>query len=278
MKVLVTGGTGLLAPYLAEAMGDLGPVSTTGRSGGDFVADLTVPEQVRDLIDQAAPDIVIHAAAWTDVDGCEQDPVSAEKVNAGTAASFVSTLSDRIRLVIISTDQVYPDAPGPHREGTEDPVNAYGKSKLAGERAALCHPGALAVRTSFFGASRTPGRQSLSDFFAGKLASGLSFTAFDDIEFSPLHAKTLAKILRRMIELELTGVFNVGSRKGMSKASFASGIADHMGYSANRMHVGRSAAHPSRARRASDLRLDPRKIEAALGYGMPTLAHEIRKL
>ena len=278
LKILITGRAGLLAPYLAEAAGSIGTVSLTSRSQVDFVADLTSRDQVDDLIAQASPDVVIHAAAWTNVDECQQASGAAHSINAGAVKNLALALPYTSRLMMISTDQVYPATDGPHPEGTEDPVNAYGKSKLAGEHAALGHPRGSAIRTSFFGPSRTAGRKSLSDFVVDNLKRGTPFTAFSDLQFSPLHAATLANLVCEMIGRDLTGVFNVGSREGFSKASFGAMIATHLGLSDKYMKAGRSSDHPARAPRALDLRLDTRKFETALGRDMPTLANEIAKL
>jgi dTDP-4-dehydrorhamnose reductase len=277
-RILLTGGTGLLAPFLKTALGDLGAISTTAKSGGDFLADLTDPAQTHDLIVKSNPDLVIHAAAWTDVDGCQNDPSKAQLVNATATSQLVSELPQHTKFVFISTDQVYPATTGPHREGTENPINVYGKSKLAGEKAALAHPAALIVRTSFFGPSKTPGRSSLSDFFAEKLAKGIPFTAFEDVKFSALHGQSLGEILHRMIEKDLAGTFNVCANDGMSKADFAAKIASHLGFSTKQMHIEKSVDQADRAPRILDLRMDPQLIEAELGIEMPTLADEIKKL
>ena len=121
-----------MAPYLAEAAGSIGTVSLISRSQGDFVADLTSRDQVDDLIAQASPDVVIHAAAWTNVDECQQAPGAAHSINAGAVKNLALALPYTSRLMMISTDQVYPATDGPHPEGTEDPVNAYGKVSWRG--------------------------------------------------------------------------------------------------------------------------------------------------
>ena len=152
-SILITGGNGLLAPFLAQAGQDHGPVELTSRRGGAHPCDLTNIDEVRDLVKTARPGIVIHCAAMTDVDGCERDPDAADLGNRLTSKNLANVLPHDCRLVYISTDQVYPNVSGPHVEGTENPINAYGRSKLAGERAVMTRLNSLALRTSFFGAS-----------------------------------------------------------------------------------------------------------------------------
>jgi dTDP-4-dehydrorhamnose reductase len=277
-SILITGGNGLLAPFLAQAGQDHGPVELTSRRGGAHPCDLTNIDEVRDLVKTARPGIVIHCAAMTDVDGCERDPDAADLGNRLTSKNLANVLPHDCRLVYISTDQVYPNVSGPHVEGTENPINAYGRSKLAGERAVMTRLNSLALRTSFFGASQTPDRNSLSDFVIENLKAQKDITIFDDVLFSPLHATTLASMVFEIIEHGLTGVYNLASRDGLSKAAFALKIAAHLGLQTDTATVGKSSIQPGRAKRTTDLRMHPGRLEKDLARNMPTLQEEIEKL
>ena len=277
-QILITGGAGLLAPFLAEAGWHLGEVNLTARRGGCIPCDLADAEQVNSLISTAKPDVVIHCAAMTNVDACEADPGGAERANQLTSRNLAASLPAGRQLIYISTDQVYPNTSGPHVEGSEDPINAYGRSKLAGERAALSHAGGVAIRTSFFAPSRTPGRKSLSDFVVESLTAELDITLFVDVLFSPLHGATLASIIFEIAERDLTGTYNAASRDGFNKADFAFKIAEHLDLQTKTATRGKSASLPGRAIRTADLRMDPSRLEKALGHTMPTLQQEIEKL
>ena len=270
-KTLVTGAGGLLAPYLVEAFDAV----ATGRRGGDISCDLADAAAVRRLVEEVRPAVVVHAAAMTNIDRAEVDPAAADLANRVTTENLVAAMPQRARLLYISTDQVYPDVAGPHVEGSEAPVNVYGTSKLAGEHAALRHPRALVARTNLFGPSRTPGRASLSDFVLDGLRNGKVITLFRDVLFSPLHMTTLAAVLREMIVRELVGVYNVGSREGMSKADFGLAIAEHLGLSPDHARIGVSTELPNRAPRIGDLRVDVSRLEASLERAMPTCRDEI---
>ena len=275
---LVTGASGLLGPYLVEAAARVGEAVGLSRRGA-FACDLEQRQSVRRAVGEIGPDIVIHAAALTDVDRCEREPEAADRINRTVVNNLVDALPRNCRLVHISTDQVYPDGSGPYREGAEEPVNIYGRSKLAGERAALRHPDTLVLRTNLFGPSRTPGRQSLSDFVAESLAAGRATTLFRDVLFSPLHMATLARVTMEAVLVgELRGIYNLGSRDGMSKRDFGLAVATHLGLSTATVRDGLSTKVPARAPRPLDLRLDVRRIEAALGRRMSTLQEEIEKL
>lgn len=276
--VLVTGATGLLGPYLVHAFGRVGTVVGSARTSGDHPADLCRPGDARRLVEAVGPDVVVHAAGLTDVDRCEQEPELARRVNADAVGHLVAALGRGTRLVVISTDQVYPDEAGYHVEDATGPVNEYGRSKLAGEALARSHPGTLVARTTFFGPSSTPGRRSLSDFVATSLAAGEPVLLFDDVLFTPLHMRTLAAVLVRCVDEELEGTFNVGSRVGCTKAAFGLAVAGHLGLPTASARLGPSSSVPGRAPRPHDMRMDVRRLEAALGVDMPTTDDEVSKL
>jgi dTDP-4-dehydrorhamnose reductase len=275
---LITGATGLLSDYLIEVCGRHGAVTTTARSGGDRHCDLTDRAAVRALLFDVAPDVVVHAAGLTDVDRCEREPDEAMAVNRDAAANIAVALPSSARLVFVSTDQVYPDAPGPHAEDVVEPVNVYGRSKLAGEQAVQQHSGALVLRTNFFGSSRRYGRVSLSDFIIRSLAARQNVTFFSDILFSPLHMRTLAELVVDAAQRDLSGVFNAGCRDGASKADFAMAVARYKGLQTETSRIGNSAVMHDRAPRPSDMRMAVGRIEQALGRPMPTLDEEVAKL
>lgn len=275
---LITGATGLLSDYLIEACSGRGIVTTTARSGGDIRCDLTDAVAVHALLSDVAPDIVLHAAGLTDVDRCEREPEEAFAVNCTACGHIASALPASAAIVFVSTDQVFPDVPGPHAEDVVAPVNIYGQSKLAGEQAALRHPGALVLRTNFFGPSRREGRASLSDFVIRSLTANQNVTLFSDILFSPLHMATLASLVAEAADGGMTGLFNAGCRDGASKADFAMAVARHKRLQTETARIGASSIMPGRAKRPRDMRMSVGKLEQALGRRMPTLAEEVAKL
>ena len=276
---LIVGGTGLLGPYLRDAAAAAGwqPV-LLGRRRGDVQADVTDPAALAQVLEAVRPSLVIHAAALTDVDACERNPGQAQTLNADSVGNLVSALDASARLVFLSTDQVYPDRPGPHHEETAEPVNAYGRSKLAGERFAERFANHLILRVNFFGPSRTEGRSSLSDFVSNSLRDEKSITLFVDSIFSPLHAETLAALCLMAAEQRVSGTYNLGCRNGTSKAEFGLAIARHLGLQTETAAVGRSMAVAGRAPRTADLRMSVDAFERDFGTLLPTLEQEVAKL
>lgn len=277
-RVLITGATGMFAPYVIERARMVAEVVTTARGGGDLQVDLNDARAVESLIKITQPDVVIHLAAYTDVDGCERYPRRAFQDNAISSRNLTVALPADARLVLVSSDQVYPDCVGPHEEGSEAPINEYGRSKLAGEWAAQMHLNTCILRANIFGASRTFGRNSLSDFMSHAFSEGLPINLFEDVLFSPLHMSTLADLVMRMVNNKAIGVFNAASCDGASKAEFGLLIANEMGVSIKNVTIKRSTDITGRAPRIRDLRMSTQRISSVLGIAMPTLDEEIKKL
>jgi dTDP-4-dehydrorhamnose reductase len=136
MRWLVTGAAGMLGRDVRTVLAEAGETEVTALTRADL-----------DLRDRAAVeaavtghDVVINAAAWTDVDGAETDEAAATAVN-GHAVADLATLcaASGAYLLHVSTDYVFPgDATSPYQEDADtSPVNAYGRSKLVGELAVL---------------------------------------------------------------------------------------------------------------------------------------------
>jgi dTDP-4-dehydrorhamnose reductase len=144
MRVAVTGAGGRLGRALMAALADApftGLSGPTGWTRADFDLDDSGPERIGRLLDRDRPEVVVHAAAWTDVDGCARDPELARRRNAVATGELADVLARRgLDLVAISTNEVFDgrrtDGRGYAPTDATRPLNPYGASKLAGEELA----------------------------------------------------------------------------------------------------------------------------------------------
>lgn len=142
MRVAVTGCTGRLGSALIRALEDApftGPSGPAAWTRTDF--DLDAPDAVAAALDRDRPEVVIHAAAWTDVDGCATDPARAMARNGAATGVLARGCAARgVDLIVVSTNEVFDgtrtDGLGYGPADPPSPANPYGASKLAGERAA----------------------------------------------------------------------------------------------------------------------------------------------
>jgi dTDP-4-dehydrorhamnose reductase len=149
MRWLVTGAGGMLGQDLVGVLGRSPDVVALTRAD----LDITDPSAVRDAV--AGADVVLNAAAWTDVDGAETSSAAALKVN-GDGARVLADAAGK-RLVHFSTDYVFDGAattPYPE-DAPHAPINAYGRSKAAGEQAVLA-AGGYVVRTAWLYGAHGP--------------------------------------------------------------------------------------------------------------------------
>jgi dTDP-4-dehydrorhamnose reductase len=149
MRILVTGASGMLGHDVVRVAEDMRhQVIAVGHED----LDVTDPARVERTITRESPGAVINCAAWTNVDGAEESEQEASLAN-GQGAGFVADAASKVHAKVIypSTDYVFNGEGGPYGESDDpDPINAYGRTKLAGERAtALVNRQSFIVRTSW---------------------------------------------------------------------------------------------------------------------------------
>jgi dTDP-4-dehydrorhamnose reductase len=206
MNLLVTGGTGQLGRALNRVGGSQHDIVAPGSTE----LDVTDFHQVRAAIAEIQPDILIHAGALTDVDGCEQFYQLAHRVNAiGSQNIAAATASSGVPVVYVSTNFVFDGALGrPYHEFDEmRPINVYGASKLAGERAVTTlNPMHYIVRTAMV--YDESGRNFVNSMLrlAGEHPK---LTVVDDQYGNPTYAGDLAFGLLRLIEQPSFGTYHM---------------------------------------------------------------------
>ncbi len=279
MRLLVTGTTGQVARALqARAGGDLA-VSLVGRPQ----LDLAEAADLADIFARHAPDVVVSAAAYTQVDKAEAETALAFKVNAdGAGAVARAAAAIGAPVIHLSTDYVF-DGGGAPRRLTESeptgPVNAYGASKLAGEaQVAQATADHAILRTAWvyapFGANfvRTMLRVA---------ANNPELRVVDDQQGVPTSAQDIAAAVERVArnlkarpgDETLRGLFNLtASGPVTSWAEFATEIfrlSAERGGPAARVIPITTADYPTPARRPAWSSLDPGKLTERHGATLP---------
>mgnify|MGYP006081393001 CR=1 FL=1 len=282
MNVVIVGASGLLGTMLVPALVSAGyRISTVGRAKSNgFICDISDSKAVNLLFNQLQPDIVINLVALTNVDMCESDPKLAFSVNVYTLENIVTWIEStrpKCHLLQISTDQVY-DGTGPHSEGNVMLSNYYAFSKYAAELVAL-RINSTILRTNFIGKSQCDERLSFTDWIYKSLLSDREIVLFNDVLFSPLSMKTLTEIICKVTHLKPHGIFNLGSRSGLSKSELGLLFAENLQLPTRGVKVS-SIDDVSfiKTYRPKDMRMNVEKLEQCLDIQLPELADEINRL
>ena len=273
-RVLVTGRNGQVGWELQEALAPLGSVVALDRGG----MDLASPDSIRRAIRDAKPEIIVNAAAYTAVDKAESEPHLAMQVN-GVAPGIMAEEARRLGAIFVhySTDYVFDGELGrPYtEEDAPNPLNAYGRTKVAGERAIEAVGGKYFIlRTSGVYSSRG------SNFVLTILRLARErpeLSVVHDQSGSPTWARSLAQataeLLRRK-ELQ-SGVYHLAAGGNTSRYEFATDIIRIMqDVSGQRDGWAKvkpitTDQYPSPARRPRNPSLSTDKIERACGVALP---------
>ncbi|HEX9672697.1 MAG TPA: dTDP-4-dehydrorhamnose reductase [Burkholderiales bacterium] len=283
-RILVIGRNGQVGWELLTALEPLGTVIGLDRNG----MDLASPDSIRRAIRGAKPDVIVNAAAYNNVDRAESESALAMQVN-GIAPGVMAEEAKRLGAILVhySTDYVFDgERDRPYIEDDPpNPVNAYGKSKLAGERAVAAAGGShLILRTSWVYSARG------SNFVLTVLRLAREkpeLSVVDDQSGSPTWARALAsataELLRRKeLITRASVVYHLTAGGHTSRYAFARAIIDIMkevsgipdGWASVKPIT--SDQYPLPARRPPHPVASTDKIKRVFGIEMPRWEDQLR--
>ena len=270
--ILVAGRAGQLAQALVRAAGRAHlPLIAAGRPE----LDLTDADRVGQVIDAIRPSAIINAAGYTAVDLAESEPGRAFALNRDAAARLAAAARQAaIPLIHLSTDYVFDGhKPGPYDEDDPaSPLNAYGRSKLAGEEAVrdAC-PTAVVLRTSWvYGPAGRNFLRTMLDLATTRD----EVRVVDDQHGAPTAAADLADAILAIAAADpgRAGLYHLTASGETTWYGFAAAIFAgwrERGHQVPRLMPIASADYPAAARRPANSRLDCSRIAASLGIRLP---------
>ncbi|MEO1007365.1 MAG: sugar nucleotide-binding protein [Planctomycetota bacterium] len=293
-RLLITGIAGFLGRHLAQR---------AARDGWDVVgivrsmpnttyttvrADLAEPVEVRDALEQVAPDAAIHCAAAARTNECERFPEVAERDNARASDVVARACGDAaIPLVLCSTDLVFAGDRVGHLHAEDDPVspvNVYGRSKLEAERRTHdAYPAAIIARLPLlFGPPAADGAPG--SFLTGWVEharAGTALALFTDEFRTPLSARDAAAGLLLALGRGAAGrTYHLAGPERVSRYElgrrFAAVAAESLGFEADLFTPGLQSDVAMPAPRAPDVSLDGSRAMSELGFAPASLDDELR--
>lgn len=230
MRIFVTGSKGRLGSRLMTDLVAHGHIV----SGADTdTLDVTDWAAVHTRIAAESPDTVIHAAAWTDVDGCAREPERAYVQN-GLGAGNVATAAALVgaMMVYVSTNEVFDgEAQRPYWEyDAPRPINAYGYSKWAGEQAvARANPRHMIIRTSWLFAH---GGKNFIQSILGAATAGKPLRVVTDEIANPTYNDDLSQAIAQWVGINRAGIYHGVNSGQTSRYDLARYVLDKTGFQA----------------------------------------------
>jgi len=225
MRILITGAKGQLGSALCEVFGY---ETVIPKDLPDF--DLRRPSVEEEIIG-SAPDLIIHAGAYTDVDGAERHPDLALAVNVlGTEQIACAAVRLGARLIYISTDYVFDGKQRiPYRENDSPcPINQYGLSKWKGEQAILASGArALIIRTAWLYGS--VGKNFVKSIMRAAQGEPI-LKVVNDQSGCPTYVDDLAVAVASLVGKDVEGMIHVTNRGQCTWYEFAQAIVREMGF------------------------------------------------
>ncbi|MGB2804916.1 MAG: dTDP-4-dehydrorhamnose reductase [Candidatus Zixiibacteriota bacterium] len=240
--VLITGANGLLGQKLCRDFSSSHKIVATDLHPESCVSLPNLSYESLDLTDGKAlefhvrfynPSIIINAAAYTDVDGCEINKDQARGVNVDGVRNLVRVCREQgIKLVHLSTDYIFDGESGPYSEDDPPhPVSFYGKTKLESEN--VVRQGgidSLIVRTNVLYGFGKKVKKNFLLWLLEKLSAGDKLKIVNDQFNNPTLADNLSLCILEMVKRDLSGVFHIGGAEYLSRYDFALKVAQKFGF------------------------------------------------
>lgn len=227
MKILITGAAGKLGAQLTQQLNEAHDVLGADRRRLDVTDWAACHRLMRDT----APDIVLHSAAWTDVDGCARNPRKALHIN-GVGAHNIAVSAARLGIPIlyVSSNEVFDGKLNrPYTElDAASPGNPYGYSKWYGERAVLqSNPRHYIVRTAWLFAH---GGTNFIQAIRKAAQAGKSLRVVTNEVANPTYANDVASAIAALIETQRYGSYHFVNEGAVSRWGFARYVLDQSGF------------------------------------------------
>lgn len=273
MRALVVGASGQIGGHLFEQLREAGHAVAGTYSSfarpGLVKLDLADPTAVAAAVRDVAPDVVLLPAGWTWVDGCEDDPEKARRMNVEQPLWLAKAAAAAGALFVTwSTDYIFPgDGPPPPEEGAARPLNAYGKAKLElEERLRALTPEHLILRTTTVFGPEQQGK-NFAYQVVKKLSKGERMTVPDDQRANPSYSPDVARATLALVDRGARGTWHVAGPDHLDRADFARRVARAWGLDASLIESKPTASMKQKAPRPLRGGLDTKKLESA-GLGL----------
>jgi len=278
MRILITGGTGLLGLALVDTANADYEISAT--YVGDYTQSDTdrvkyVKLDIRNieghsrLFREFKPEAVIHTAGVGSPDQAEKHKEETEKINIDGIRNIINHCeAHRSKFIYISSNGIYDGQNAPYKEEVEaSPINYYGEIKLEGERLTrgCAVPHAIVRPILMYGWNHPFERPNIVTFAISQLKKGAKVFAYDEVYVTPLFARNCAEAIWKIIEKGKYETFNIGGSQRASVYELVRNAAGIFGLDANLVLPVKQGFFSELVKRPRDTSYDTEKMRKVLG-------------
>lgn len=281
-KVLITGSNGLLGQKLSQLLVHNADIELIATSRGENKLSQTLPElhfisldvadarQVDKVMAVERPTHLIHTAAMTQVDACEEDQATCWRLNVEAVANLVQACERyQVHLIHLSTDFIFDGKQGPYDEEAQPhPLSYYGQSKLAAEelvRASTC-PWTILRTVLVYGVVHHYGRSNIVLWVKKSLEVGKPLQVVNDQWRTPTLAEDLAMGCWLAVQHDARGIYHISGKEFMTPYQMALQVADYFELDASLIRQADASTFSQKAQRPLRTGFDISKAERELGY------------
>ncbi len=292
MKVLVTGATGQIGSRILTFVNEKHEAIAAGRrhvSGalnthGNFknvYMDLCDEKSIVSTVKSEKPDAVIHSAALTSPEKCEDDKDLCQNTNVEGSKTLAKACADiGAKMIYISTDLVFDGEKGDYTENdAPNPLNYYAESKLEGEIKILEQmPEAIIARTAIVYGRGAFSEGGFASWLIGSLRRGEKIFLFTDQFRSHFYIEDCARAVSLLLEGEYGGLYHLSSGEKQSRYDFGMAVAETLGLDKSLITPITMDEKPSAAKRPKDVSLSNAKLVRDTDFKPTPLAEGLKLL
>ena len=293
MMILITGSNGLLGQKLVMHLSkkNISFIATSkGKNRNSDCKDafyssmdICSVEDIKSVFDRFIPTHVIHTAAMTNVDECEDFPLECEKLNVeATQLLFEAAQKIGAHFQLLSTDFVFDGLKGNYSEtDTPNPLSVYARSKVSAEKLVTTsrYLNYSIVRTIIlYGTANNLSRSNIVCWAKEALSKGEPMTIIDDQFRAPTWADDLAWACIRICSLNKTGLYHIAGPETMSIYDLVVRVANFYGFLKESLTKSDSLSLNQKAKRPPKTGFDLQKAQAELSYKPKTVEETLKDI
>lgn len=288
-QILITGGSGFLGWNLVNYAANLydvyftycqHPIKVAGCQ--EYHLNLQDTEEIDEVIGEIQPEIIIHTAALSNADICEQRRSMAHDINVTATRRLAKIAEDHgCRFVYISTDLVFDGKKGDYVEtDLPRPVNYYAETKLSGEKVVReIVTDFLIVRLSLLYGNGNKYSGGFTKWMQTQLGQNITIPLFTDQYRTPVYAKDAARAIFEMIEQPVKReVFHIGGKERVNRYDFGKKFAKVFNYNERYLRPVSMEDVKAIAERGIDCSLNSHKIQQQLSFQLSDVAAGLEKM